>query len=446
MTVFLLFLSAYTQHEYQRFHSDSGMALAGGDFSVYYIAGKIANGAGGRQLYDPVLIEAAKRKSESVLVANPSDDTSAWRQVAINSGAASALLYIYPPFFSLTMIPFAYLSFHSAFWLWRELLVIFLLASIYFTLRIADLPARTPVFFIASIGALCFFPFIESVYVGQVGPLILLLWTCGAYLLKVKWDKSSAVIFALATLIKLTPVLVLPLIILRKRWSWVISYVVGLAVLMGCSIWILGWHNHWIYFRDVLPAVGEGIARRENKSIPGLILQIAFGHTPFSEVQVLAPVQGSVAPLIAKGLGVVIYAGSLFWMFVMQGSDKNLPNELALLALISLVISPVSWRHHYVLALLPLLVLWCTHLTSDRGSRGRIAMLTVATLAIGSWPVGDLILPAVHPLVLRLLVGSVMLAGALICIYLFRDVLQLQDSRHVSSFAVEALADAEINP
>jgi L-lactate permease len=54
--------------------------------------------------------------------------------------------------------------------------------------------------------------------------------------------------------------------------------------------------------------------------------------------------------------------------------------ELVVLGLVTILISPVSWRHHYLLTLIPVIYLWVM-----MGERWRdIIVLSAATLAMGT--------------------------------------------------------------
>src|SRR5262249_25681425 len=64
------------------------------------------------------------------------------------------------------------------------------------------------------------------------------------------------------------------------------------------------------------------------------------------------------------------------------------------MALLSLLISPVSWRHHYLLALLPLIYMW-----NIAEKKVDILFLAIAALSIGS-VLPDYVIAAVrNPLV-----------------------------------------------
>jgi Glycosyltransferase family 87 len=100
---------------------------------------------------------------------------------------------------------------------------------------------------IAAVGVLSFFPFVETLYEGQVGCLILFLWTVGFYCARTRRIAVSAARFAIGTAVRLTPAIVVPIFILRRQWKGLISYVATLSALLLFSIWRVGWQAHHFY-------------------------------------------------------------------------------------------------------------------------------------------------------------------------------------------------------
>ena len=63
--------------------------------------------------------------------------------------------------------------------------------------------------------------------------------------------------------------------------------------------------------------------------------------------------------LTIKVCSVVLYGGVLLYLWrARRSGEEALAQELAIAALISLLISPLTWRHHFVLVLLPLIFAW----------------------------------------------------------------------------------------
>ncbi len=132
-----------------------------------------------------------------------------------------------------------------------------------------------------------------------------------------------------------------------------------------------------------MPTLSCGAPIAENKSLAGLIQSLAIG-----DVVILNSSSPKLLPLIpaactvAVVLSAMLYIGMLFFFYRRRSSQGALVSELAAIALLSLLISPVSWRHHFLLALIPLVYLWLPE--TKMLKQWQLFALTAATLIIGT--------------------------------------------------------------
>src|SRR5262249_46375291 len=155
-----------------------------------------------------------------------------------------------------------------------------------------------------------------------------------------------------------------------------LSYAASIAGLSAISIWRLGWNNHILFLREVLPRLSCGMPLLGNRSLPALIYDLYLNRVPVAPG---ASVPGWVCTC-AKVVGPVLVAASLYFLWRRNKSQAIPIQEFMVFALLSLLISPVSWRHHYLIALLPLIFLW----SFDLPRRFDLAVLALATLSIGT--------------------------------------------------------------
>jgi riboflavin transporter FmnP len=220
---------------------------------------------------------------------------------------------------------------------------------------------------------------------GQVGGLILLLWTLGVYFLSKSNPVWSAGCFALGTIIKLTPVLVVPLLLLRRQWKWLAAYAGWMAFFLGISLWRFGWQNHVIYFAKVLPTMSCGYPLATNVSLATVLQSLHAGGALLSDELVMQAQQNMPVwvCLLAKVIGLGIYLGTLLLFWKNKDSQRGLVEELAILTLVSVLVSPVAWRHSYVVTLLPILLIWMGA-RRQVFSTGKYMLLFLATITIGT--------------------------------------------------------------
>ena len=385
--VFVLFFCALGQHES---HVVKALQMPGPggansflytftDFSVYYAAGKATDTHRYPELYYPPA--GSWRENPTGRIVDPN---TPWAEIGRSQGQDTIQHFIYPPIFSLLMVPFSRLSLPSAYLAWRECNLLILLLSIFVILRWLQAKPFWPIFILSSIAAISFFPYNESAYLGQVGVILLLLWVLGVVWVEEK-PISSALCFALGTMVKVTPVIAVPLLVLRRQWRWLSAYAGWMIVLSGISIWRFGWQTNLIYFTKVLPSISCGFPLATNVSLETILQSIYFKHvlTSFEAALAASLATPSWLCLIFKIICILIYGGSLLFFWKENKRSSLLPLELATLALVTVLVSPVVWRHSYVPLLLPLFFLWFATDTRIASLR-RYLLLALSTILIGT--------------------------------------------------------------
>ena len=350
------------------------------DFPHYYLAGRLARlKAPDNLLYYPPVGHAARSWTDLRF-----DATTPYGRPWPGLNLPDRFVtqpFDAPPFAALMMEPLALLPWQTAYRVWQLLCALMMLATLYFALRLSqDGPPSMLVMAVAFAVAFCFFPFKDAMTLGNIDVVLVLLWVLGVFLLRRGQIIPSAFCFALGTAIKVSPVYALPLLVMRRQWRWLASYLVASTALLVFSIWRLGWMNHVVWAGQVAPALSGGIKFFYNRSLPGFIL--ALGDPQ----RLLTPLPGSAGPLwFAKALSVVGFSAFLLWCWKQRRGPQGLLFEVILLPLIVLLVSPMTWLQYYVLAVLPLTYLW-TRAREEAGAVSRLDLIFLAgsTLILGS--------------------------------------------------------------
>lgn len=132
------------------------------------------------------------------------------------------------------------------------------------------------------------------------------------------------------------------------------AYGGGLVGLLAFSIWQVGWGAHARFLLDVMPSISCGVIARDNTSIVTYIQDlfvgaVSVGGSPSSLPPLACP--------ISKLVVCIIYAGMIL-RFYLHLREQNLVLHLVLAILLSLAISPITWDHDYMIAILPFIYLW----------------------------------------------------------------------------------------
>lgn len=337
------------------------------DFAPYYIAGHLAAEHPTRRLYYQADFPDGRT--------DPSKAASGWQEVVHHYGLPRAITFVYPPFFAVLLEPFAHFSFAMSFGLWNSLTVLLTLASVSTVVRLAGRHINVGLAVILVVGLFSYGPFFQELMFGQVSSFLLFLYTLGVWLLSRDRDWPSAFCFAIATMIKMTPIIAVPLLAIHRRWRWLTAYCCWMAGLMGFSVWQAGWPAHEQFIHSVIPSFSCGVPTYGNVSIMAFVQELFLRYVPMGDFASTLP---PFACLVSK-VGSFVVLALLMIQFYRYRREDNLVLHLVLLLLLSLVISPITWLHHYVIALLPFLYLWCREQV-----HGRDYLLLATVLVVGT--------------------------------------------------------------
>lgn len=176
----------------------------------------------------------------------------------------------------------------------------------------------------------------------QVNLVVLGLVLAGFYLLERRpW--AGGLLFGIGSAIKATPILLLPYLVWRRRWKALGCAFVGVAVAwIGLPALWLGpdgmfeWWRAWI---EALPVAGQ---------------QVGWMNQSLRSIAVLQFGSESGIALWVAAAGVLALAILLvFGRPMRRAGERRTAVEIALLLAAITIVSPVSWKAHYV-TLVPL--------------------------------------------------------------------------------------------
>lgn len=296
------------------------------DFASFYYAGKAS--ARGLDMY-------AARVLDSLAAAD---------------GVVNHVLpYLYPPVVAAFAQPLSYLTPVTAQRWWDAAQLAFIV-GVGVILLLTRFPAslalasRTQHMTGALVvcASLLVFPFWQNLLFGQINTLVLLLMSAFFFLSRYRTrDWSAGVVLAAATLVKVTPaMLVLPML-LEKRWNVLGGFVAGILALVLVSTAVAGMQP-WRSFLEFLPAMGyaRNVSGGFHPSIPANFSLAGFYMRllPGEAVAIRLLTMGSVLLLLTA-------------VVVSQRAQRN-PSAGSFLLLAYLIVmvvaSPVTWLHHLI--------------------------------------------------------------------------------------------------
>ena len=362
-----------------------------GDFQVYATASSLVLHGESSHIFDGA--------------ATGDDPQQRWANVGtVYSDAATKLgikrvqLYVYPPILADLLVPLVILPERAAEVVWILINVFALLLTALLLAKLLEVRISVLAPAVAASYAVG-----TCILWGQVTILFLLLWTASIFAYAQGRVPVSAVAMALATSIKLTPLIVIAPFFIWCDWKWLRSYALSFAALFAAMCAVNGPSAVTIYLKDVIPAMSRGVVNTENKSI-GSSVQLLYASLHGSSVTIGKTVT-SPSPHAVLILGNVLALAlviAVLAAIARAGRHLNTSGRLlalSMLALVSACAAPVSWRHAYVVALLPLVMLW-TRALRERTALRDLALLGLCTLELGSFVFDTLTGHLVHGVLL----------------------------------------------
>ncbi len=285
--------------------------------------GLILASAGSTLGFDYLAYDAAARR---LLSGQPLYDTS-------YAGAGAFGLFIYPPTFGPLIAVLALVPVQVAVVGWTIGLVVAFLGAV------AMLPVSPATRWATLLLGGLMWPLLYAIKLGQVGPILLLLFAAGWRALRS--DAAVGITAGLGAAMKIQPGVVLAWALLARRWRAVAAGAVVLAVL-AIAITVVAGPATWLDFADLLRRVTDPIATPHNFTPGAVARRLGAPPTVASAVQ---------AVTIGLSLVAVVVAGL-----------RLRPDRGYLVAVVaSQLVSPILWDHYALLLLLP--VAWAI----DRG-------------------------------------------------------------------------------
>ncbi|MBU8812387.1 mannosyltransferase [Mycolicibacterium goodii] len=267
------------------------------------------------------------------------------------------LPFTYPPFAAIVFYPLHLLPFGVVAFLWQIGIIAALYGVVRVSQRLMGLQAQRRVAMLWTAVGIWTEPLRSTFDYGQVNVVLVLAVLCAVS--STRWWLSGLLV-GLAAGVKLTPAVAGLYFVGARRWGAVVFSAVVFFATVGVS-WVVVGGQARRYFTELLgdaDRVGP-IGTSFNQSWRGGISRI-LGH------------DAGFGPLVLVGIAVTAVLALLAWRAIDGAADRL--GGILVVSLFGLVLSPISWTHHWVW-LIPLMM-WLLHgpLSARRGARvlGRV--------------------------------------------------------------------------
>ncbi|HBX79738.1 MAG: glycosyltransferase 87 family protein [Propionibacteriaceae bacterium] len=240
-----------------------------------------------------------------------------------------SLPFTYPAFSAVLFVPFALLPEHIAYVVWQVLIIAALIVATLIVAERSGLDAKVATWLLA--GSMLLQPVVRDIQLGQINTVIVLLVVVDLFVLPKRY---RGLLIGVAAGIKLTPAVFAVLFLFRREWASALRAVAaGLGTILLPALVIPA--DTLLYWTKLIfdPSRIGGADYGDNQSLVGVIARAMNGSKP--PTLVTLPVEIIVLAL----------ACWLAWQFHVRRDEVG---AMLAVALGSLLVSPVSWSHHWV--------------------------------------------------------------------------------------------------
>ncbi len=283
------------------------------------------------------------------------------------------LPFTYPPIAAILFIPLAPLPMHMV---WGVMAAVCALA-LGITMRhsLASLLRREPPAWAVNILALLPFalqPVWSTVGLGQINLLLMALVVVDVLAIR----RYGGILIGVAAAIKLTPLIFIPHLLLTRRWADAARATATFLVLQGIGWLLLPSDSLRFWTSAMMEGNGGRTFEAANQSLNGLVQRLTGGS--------------SDALAISIALGVLCLAVHAILVRRLHALDQPLAALLAT-AFCGLLVSPVTWTHHWVWVV-PLCLLLGYRAVLRNPSLGALLILVLVAFSVDFRlfvPIGD---------------------------------------------------------
>ena len=257
--------------------------------------------------------------------------------------------FIGTPATALFYVPFTPFDHDTAAALYRWTQALLMVVAIAITGFAVPKRSRLPVWLAGLAAFFWFYPVQESLGLGQVDGFIMVSLAIAYWAtVRDRWRVVGAAL-GVATLLKISPGLLVVYLVVRGRRKVVLPAVASAAVLLGAAVAVGRPGDVVTWTTDVLPKLSRGGLLINNQSFPAWMARL-WGHDlDWLDLNAGLGIWRPLAPIIAIG-GIAL----LWWLRRGRPLDVLEPATLVFFALLA---GPISWDHYPTWIILTLMLM-----------------------------------------------------------------------------------------
>ncbi len=263
----------------------------------------------------------------------------------------------FPPITAFLMVPLAMLSPQTALRVWTIINIALVVCTIIVTTKISKKNWKWCTLIILSSGI----ALINNFRFGQMYLLLTLLILLGYYLLQKEKIIGSGILLGIGAAFKYFPFAFLPLFIIRKQWTIVLSFIATVVFIYYVGLAFLGIDVYSRFFSTVILNHTEGNLHNPfsatYQSWSSLLHRICIYD---SELNPTPLFNSFTLYNLLKYLIVTSVIGVLVWLMIRTryvSNELKLSIQLSLFTITGLLLLPASATYHFLILILPIALL-----------------------------------------------------------------------------------------
>jgi hypothetical protein len=312
----------------------------------------------------------------------------------------------HPPFNALLFLPFTIIPYKKAFMILGMISLILLL--LINKLVVKNLELNGEWFLNFTCFTLCWYPFICCLGNGQSSMIIAACLIGGWFWLRRKKEYVAGFVFAIATLMKLFPGLVLLYLLIMKNWRAFFAATFFIIIGLIVTTIIVGLDDMRTYVM-IMVAKDIDIFRGYvlNHSIGGIVAKLFGKQMGWFSPLVEIPHIASVLTMLLS-IGVLVY--TILKLREMAAKKELSDYAFGLTLVTMLLLSPITWSHIFPVLILPIGLLLREYIDEPSSKRLRLLLFVLLCLSLPDVLIARALVSIHYPLKMPLY-GCVLILG-----------------------------------
>jgi len=284
----------------------------------------------------------------------------------------------HPPFNALLFLPLSILTYKTAYIVLGAISIILLLLINYLIVRGLEFSGEW--FLNITIFTLFWYPVIYCLGIGQSSMIIAACLIGGWFCLRSEKEYVAGFLFAIATLMKLFPGLVLLYLVMSKNWRSFLAMIFFIILGLSVTALVVGLEDMWTYAIIIISKdVDEWGGFVLNHSVSGIITRSFGEHTGWTEPLIQIPHINSLL-IIFLNSAILIY--TILKMRVMAIKKELSDYVFSLTIVAMLLLSPITWGHIFPVLILPIGLLLREYLNEPSSRKLRLLLIILFLLSL----------------------------------------------------------------